>query len=330
MLQATRPPLARLAIIDQVIRAGRRPNAATLARQLEVSPRTVQRDLLFLRDRLQAPLAFDARGNGYHYTCSDYQLPFFRLTEGELIALFLAEQVVRQCQGTPYGADLRRALARLAAVLPESISVDLGSLAETLSVAPTTVTVQDVATFAQVSAATNASRQLELDYWTASRNVQARRVVNPYHLALIDGSWFLVAWCHSRRCVRTFAVQRIRSARPTGESFDRPADFRIADYLRGSFRAMRGDGWHKIILRFTPATAGRVAEKIWHPTQKSEPCPDGSLLLRFEVSDLREVLRWVLSWGRECCVEGPVQLRQLVCEEVDAMHRSHGNRLGRS
>ena len=43
MLQAARPPLARLAVIDHAVRAGRYPNAATLARQLEVSPRTVQR-----------------------------------------------------------------------------------------------------------------------------------------------------------------------------------------------------------------------------------------------------------------------------------------------
>jgi predicted DNA-binding transcriptional regulator YafY len=82
MLLSSRPPLARLALIDQSIRGGKWPNASTLAKQLEVSSRTVQRDLEFMRDRLQAPLAFDPVRNGWHYTCPDFHFPFFRITEG--------------------------------------------------------------------------------------------------------------------------------------------------------------------------------------------------------------------------------------------------------
>ncbi|HEY7428497.1 MAG TPA: hypothetical protein VH682_29970, partial [Gemmataceae bacterium] len=93
---SSRPPLARIALIDQAIRAGGWPNACTLAVQMEVSSRTVQRDLLFLRNRLQAPLEFDQVRNGYYYTDATYQLPFFQMTEGELIALFLAERLLRQ------------------------------------------------------------------------------------------------------------------------------------------------------------------------------------------------------------------------------------------
>ena len=121
--------------------------------------------------------------------------------------------------------------------------------------------------------------------------------------------------------------------RDTGETFDRPADFRIDDYLRGSFRSLRGEGvgegegngqgegniCHQVILRFSPATAKRVAERIWHRSQQKEMCSDGSLLLHFELSDLREVLRWVLSWGRDCSVQEPKQLRQMVMREVQAM-----------
>jgi predicted DNA-binding transcriptional regulator YafY len=62
-----------------------------------------------------------------------------------------------------------------------------------------------------------------------------------YHLTLIDGIWLLVVRCHSRRCVRAFAVQRIRSLRPTGATFSRPADFHTPVYLRRRFRSLRGD-----------------------------------------------------------------------------------------
>jgi predicted DNA-binding transcriptional regulator YafY len=316
---SARPALVRLAVIDQAIRQGKWPNASTLGRMLEVSPRTVQRDLIFLRDRLRAPLEFDSRRNGYHYTCIDFQLPLFRMTRGELVALFLAERVLRQCQGTPFEVDLRLALERLSAQLPQDVSVDLGSLADTLSVTPTTVTVHDLDTFAAVAAAVSSRRQLELDYWTAGRNARTRRVVDPYHLTLIDSDWYLIASCHLRRRVLTFLVKRVRAARQTGETFERPVDFHIERFLKGSFRAWQGEGWYQVTLRFGPEVAGLVSEKIWHRSQTTEPCADGGLLVHFEVSDLCEVKRWVLSWGRECCVVGQEELKELVKQELAAM-----------
>jgi hypothetical protein len=96
----SRCPLARIAAIDRAIRGGGWPNASTLARELEVSPRTVQRDIIFLRDRLQAPLEFDGHRHGYCYTREDFRLPFFQLSEGELVGLFLAERLLQQYRGT--------------------------------------------------------------------------------------------------------------------------------------------------------------------------------------------------------------------------------------
>jgi predicted DNA-binding transcriptional regulator YafY len=178
MRLSSRPPLARLATIDQALRSGAWPNASTLARELEVSPRTVQRDLIFLRDRLRAPVEFDATRNGYRYTEPDYRLPFFRLSEGELVALFLAERVLRQVRGTPYEQDLQRAFARLTELLPDAVSVNLAALAEGLSVTPTAVTTQDVDIFRTLSAAVLGGRRLQLDYWTAGRDERTSRVVD--------------------------------------------------------------------------------------------------------------------------------------------------------
>src|SRR5690348_3323451 len=96
MHQSSRPPLARMMAIDQALRAGTWPNASTLSRQLEVAPRTIRRDLAYLRDQLGAPLEFDPLSNGFHYTEMTYRLPFFQLSEGELFALLLAERLLRQ------------------------------------------------------------------------------------------------------------------------------------------------------------------------------------------------------------------------------------------
>ncbi len=74
----------------------------------------------------------------------------------------------------------------------------------------------------------------------------------------------------------------------------------------------------------TPAAAGRAGEKVWHKTQTSEPQRGGSLLLRMELSDLREVKRWILSWGSECEVLGPEELRKLVRCEAEAILKGNG------
>ena len=64
-------------------------------------------------------------------------------------------------------------------------------------------------------------------------------------------------------------------------------------------------------LRFPPAVAGRAAEKMWHASQTTELETGGSLRMTLELSDLQEVMRWVLSWGAECAVLEPAELRTM-------------------
>ena len=99
---ATRPPLKRMKVIDQALRAGRWPTDKSLAAELEADPRTIRRDLEFMRDQLQAPIKFSRAQRGYYYSDHTYRLPFLQLSEGELISLFLAERMMQQFRGTPF------------------------------------------------------------------------------------------------------------------------------------------------------------------------------------------------------------------------------------
>src|SRR5207244_595468 len=107
-------------------------------------------------------------------------------------------------------ADLQRAFARLTELLPAEVSVSLDQAAAALSVAPTTSVTVDVDVFRTMTRAVKAGEQLEIDYWTASRNARSTRRVDPYQLTLIDGSFYLIAYCHCRRGVMMFAAQRVR------------------------------------------------------------------------------------------------------------------------
>jgi predicted DNA-binding transcriptional regulator YafY len=237
---ASRPPLRRLLILDRLLRANRYPNARSAARELEVNPRTVHRDLEFLRDSWGAPLEFCHKHNGYYYRDAAFALPLQTLTEGELFALFLAERVLHDYRATPYARDLAAAFRKLTAALPESVTIDLAHWDQVHSFRRSSADLEEAACFHQLAAAVRRGRRLELVYWTASRDDTTRRVVDPYHLVAVDGHWYLVAYCHLREDVRMFAPARVRAVKETGRVFERPADFRIADYLDTTFRVVRG------------------------------------------------------------------------------------------
>jgi predicted DNA-binding transcriptional regulator YafY len=324
---ATRFSMERFAALDRAVRAGEYPNARTLAGRLEVSRRTVLRDVEFLRDRIGVPLAFDPRRNGYYYTDPTYRLPALVLTEGELVALFLAQKVLRQYAATPYAPELARAFRKLTAGLDERVTIDMGSLDASHSFRTTAPPELDPALYRDLAAAVLGRRRVVLDYYSASRDERARREVDPYHLAVVDGQFYMIGFCHLRGDVRMFVPGRIRSLEVTAEVFEPPCDFRIDDYLAASFAVMRGGRGEefRVRLRFTGEAVRYVRERTWHPSQAFQAEPDGGLILSLAVGHLREVERFVLSWGSDCVVLDPPELRERVARILDAAHKFYWN-----
>jgi predicted DNA-binding transcriptional regulator YafY len=260
---------------------------------------------------------FCRRHNGFYYRDPDWPLPTLRLTADEVVALFLAERALHAHRGTPYGAALASLLGKLTAALPGEVSLDLGRLGEGYSFRRQAQQPGDAAMFRRLARAVQEGRRLELDYWSASRGEACRRVVDPYHLAELEGDWYLVAYCHLREEVRMFVPGRVRSLKETGERFERPADFRIGVYLDGTFRAVRGEGEPvKVRVRFAPAAARYVRERQWHPSQKLQELRGGGVVVTLRVDHLLEVKRWALSYGPLAEVLEPEGLRQEVQEEL--------------
>jgi len=322
MRVSARPVLERILVIDLAVRGQGWPNARTLARELEVTPRTILRDIRFLRDRLHAPLEFDNVRNGYYYTDPSFRFSYFEATEGELVALLISAQVMDQYRGTPFEQDLHKALAKISKSLPDTIEVPFDALTSCLSVLPRVQTTYNPEIFRVLVTAVRQSRQVSMVYWTAGRDETQRRTVDPYDLVLApDDDWCLIGHCHLRNAIRLFKVQRVRSAVETGECFCRPAGFRAKDYMAESFGTIRGDGDYQVMLRFTQAYAGIIREKQWHPGQVLEPQPDGKLILRLHVNHLRLIKRWVMFWGPECEVLEPEELIAMVVSDLKAVGR---------
>jgi len=308
----SRPPLDRMMRIHQSLQGGSLPNATTLARELEVGTKTVHRDLGFMRDRLNLPIEYDGARHGYFYTEEVNAFPTLQLTEGELVALVVAEKALQQYRGTTFEKPLLSAIKKMEQSLPDTVSVNIADVDQTISFRTRAEPILDLATFDALAKATAHQQQLEIVYRKAGQREGVRRVVDPYHLANINGEWFLFAYDHLRGDVRTFAPARILEIKSTGRKFQRAQKFSLEQRLRDSFGVHSGQEEHAVVLRFNALAADFIREKKWHPSQELKELSDGAVELRLKLSSLEEVARWVLSWAGNAVALQPRELAEKV------------------
>jgi proteasome accessory factor B len=309
--------------IHQALQAGGFPNATTLARALEVSTKSIQRDLDFMRDRLDLPIAYDAARFGYRYTEQVKAFPTLQITEGELVALVVAEKALQQYRGTSFEKPLLSAIRKMEQSLPDTISVNLADVDQTISFRTRAEPILDLQIFDTLAKAVAHRRQLEIAYRKPGQRQAERRVIDPYHLANINGEWFLFAHDHLRQDLRTFVPARIQAIKPTGKTFPRPQKFSLEKRLRGSFGVRSGHGDYDVVLRFNARAADFVREKKWHETQRLRNLRNGGVELSLRLSSLEEVARWVLSWGGDARVVKPRELAQAVRSAASRLLNCH-------
>jgi proteasome accessory factor B len=310
----SRPPLERMLRIHQAIQSGQHPNANSLAAELEVSAKSIHRDLEFMRDRLELPLAYEIARRGYRYTEEVGNFPTLQITEGELFALLVAEKALQQYRGTAFERPLVSAFKKMAASLPDTVSLNIADWQQTISFRTRAEPVLNLEVFDALAKAVAHRSQLRLTYRKPGRRETELRVVDPYHLANINGEWFLFAWCHLRRDIRTFVPSRIHALESTGQTFARPQKFSLEKRLRDSFGVQSGQGSFEVVLQFNEHVADYIREKKWHESQVLRELKDGGVELRMKLSSLAEVERWVLGWAGNARVLQPPELAQSVIQ----------------
>jgi predicted DNA-binding transcriptional regulator YafY len=120
--QLSRPPLERMLRIHDELRRGAMVNCTKLTKALEVSRKTIVRDIAFMRDRLDLPIEYDQLIQAYRYTQPVTAFPTVNVTEGELLALLVAQRALQQYRGTPFHRQLEVAFEKLAGGLRDRIS----------------------------------------------------------------------------------------------------------------------------------------------------------------------------------------------------------------
>lgn len=317
--QLSRPPLERMLRIHDELRRGALTNCTKLASALGVCRKTVLRDLAFMRDRLDLPIEFDLAIQAYRYTHPVTSFPTVHVTEGELLALLVAQRALEQYRGTPFHRSLEIAFEKLAGGLRDRISFSPADELRAVSFKNVGLGRTDLAIFNALSGAVLRQEEVEFDYRKPGETARSHRRVRPYHLANRENLWYLIAYDVEREALRTFALPRISGVTVRKERFAKPADFSPEKFFADALGVLGGRGNHQVVIRFSAAAADRVREREWHESQEVRELPGGEVELRMRLGALAEAERWVLGWGAAAEVIGPRELRDRVAASAQAI-----------
>ena len=300
--------------------AGAYPNAGRLAERFEISRKQAQRDVEFMKERLAAPLVYDANRRGYTYTNDGYELPPIWLKEEELLALCLAQRLSAAVPDRELKGALERVLRKFVDLRSDGSLTVIGDICGKVSIKNVEYYRVREPVFHSVAGALFRNRALRIVYRTPHKGEETQRVILPLHLLCYMGSWHLVAFCTLRNELRDFALSRIQALEERGEDVSLPQSLPpVKEYIRQNFGLMSGPQSTEVVLRFRPGIAPLVAEQVWHDAQEISAGEDGSLHLRFPVSGFDEVSRFVLKYGAGVEVVAPEALKRIIKEEIKKM-----------
>ncbi len=308
-------------IIQTLISAKQGKSASDLAGTLRCHSRTIYRDL----EALQAagfPLYNQRRDNKTLWSILDIgsqQMPI-PLSLTELMALYFSRNMLNMLKGSAIHDSLTSLFEKVKATLPQPYIDYLVKIEHSLAVGVKAHKpyrrFKD--TLDRVQEAAQNRRLIRVRYFTMSRRKRTRRRIAPYQVWYFDETFYLIGYCHRRKQIRLFAIDRIEQIEILDETFDPPQGFDAEQFMQASFGVFQGDPV-TVKIRFTKEAAGYVSEKIWHPTQTLIPQPDGGLVFEAQVAGTDEIKRWVLKWGADAEVLAPDELRQAVSQEAQAM-----------
>ena len=321
--------MERIYHIHSAVISGALPNCSKMAEELNVTSKTVQRDINFMRDHLKLPMVYDDSRHGFYYKKEVSEFPVFDLTMEELAALFFARNALLPIRGTKLAETLSLAFQRITRPLQEKVSFGWSDLDEAFSVKNPGASKPEMESFGRLAKAVLERREVEFQYTKMGSDKAELRKVHPLHLGEVDKGWYLVAHDTARNAIRTFALPRISQIKVATTKFQRPADFDARNYFRNSFgvwtNADTGAKPYEVRVQFEGYAARVIPERRWHESQdiRELNAKGTKIEMRMTLSNLEDVTRWVLSWGSQAKVLGPVELIDAVRDEATALLKSH-------
>ena len=310
----------RIYKIHNILKTRRTPvPRAELAHRLDdCAESTVYRLIRVMKDYLNAPIEWNEEIGGYYYRQDaqegSYELPGLWFNARELQALLVFDQLFERLEPGLLGEHLAPLIHRVTALLEHK---RLG-----LSEAARRVRVIGMAArpagewFHVLAGAMLQRRKLRLRYHSRGKNEVSERTVSPQRLVHYRDNWYLDAWCHTRKGLRSFAADRIRHAAELGEAAQDVPDSELDEHFASAYGIFSGKANKTAVLRFSAERARWVVDERWHPKQVGQFLTDGRYELRIPYREDCELLMDIMKHGPAVEVVAPGTLRQAVAEQL--------------
>jgi len=309
----------RIFQLHQLLSSHRYPlSLGTLQDKLACSESTARRALHSLRDTLGAPLEYDRERNGYCYDLKQgqtWELPGLWFNAQELYALMVSHNLLDQLQPDVLSDHIQPLKQRIEEILQQK-HAGSPDLSKRIRIFQQAARPTDLDAFRQIASATLQRRQIKLLYHGRERDQTTERTVSPQRLTYYRSNWYLDAFCHLRKELRTFSLDRLSPVETLQIAAKEISDERLDAHFSPAYGIFAGTPTDNARLRFSPQAARWVADEHWHPQQQGKVLGDGSYELNIPYSDPRELVMDILRYGEEVVVVGPPKLRLLVEEKL--------------
>lgn len=284
-----------------------------------------------MKDRLNAPITWDRETRGYRMVSQGgsgprYELPGLWFNQRELLALATMQQLLSSMdKGGPIASQLQPLMDRINVKLGHE-KEEARELAKRVKLISTTSRMNDLAHFEVVGSAMVKRKRLDIEYESrGSSQSVTQRVVSPQWLIHYRTNWYLGAWCHRSRGIRTFSLDAIVSCVVLEKQRAKNVPAReLAEYYDTGYGIFGGEKRQWARLRFNARAARYVEKEVWHPEQRSSIDGEGQYLLEVPYVHSNELVLDVLRHGPDVEALGPLALRQEVKKRVAAMARIYG------
>lgn len=290
-----------------------------LAAELEVTTRTIRRDLAALQEA-GFPLYDERDENGRtRWRIDGRVLKGLEtgFTLAELGALYLSRNLLEAVAGTPFQRDLTNAFARLEKLLSPRMRQFLDRLPAVLAAKPgPRARGGDAAAgvVAHLLEATLHLRVARMRYHSVSSGRVKDYLLHPYRLAFAQGGLYLLAFVPEYGSVRTFAVDRIASVSLEKQTFT-PRQPIGDDVFANSLGVNTGPA-ERVEIEFDARVAPYVRARVWHASQQLHEAADGCLILVMHVCHDWALRSWILSWGPYARVAAPERLAKEILSDI--------------
>lgn len=300
--------------IDQLLQS-RRPivTVREFLEELGVSLATFKRDLEYMRERLHAPIVWDRDLGGYRLQDPPeggprYELPGLWFNPQEASALLTMEHLIGSLEPTLLGAHLHPLKARLSALMSAG-GHSVEEVRRRIRVITLGARHHEPRHFALAAAAVLGRQRITLTYFNRMRDEVTQRLVSPQRLIFYRSNWYLDAYCHLRKAVRSFALDAMRDVATVAEpAIDLP-ERDLDEFLASGYGIFAGARVQWALLKFSAQRARYVALEEWHPLQKVRNEPDGAYILEIPYAEDKELIMDILRYGPDVEVLRPDSLR---------------------